>query len=334
MFPPVEVCGSYYIDGSTREVVPVKGAIESGADTIYAVLCLPRFAHRRKYAFLDVKDESGEKKSTDWSTSNLFDVRPEDLVVNNKNWDPKSDECDVLDIANRTAAIVIDAITEGDLASTDDEGKKIEPKVIDPLIPVHGLTQLNIGLLKINADQGYMRAFDVVCACAQKSLYEQCEQLTAEITSRRKKIWTLEHQLIEEWSKVRAKSPSVVRPPWDVLGAWRVVPHRCTNIVDTTILYEIRRKKKELKAFIEKRLAVVESSSLPDEDKKRTLPGDFIKMYLCWEPHNWDLEGRNKKPLIPTPWHQLDLGEWGSDVIKEDWSLGHPPVDCESRSLL
>jgi hypothetical protein len=24
----------------------------------------------------------------------------------------------------------------------------------------------------------------------------------------------------------------------------------------------------------------------------------------------------------------------GSDVIEEDWSLGHPPVKCKSRSLL
>ncbi|MGZ4869772.1 MAG: patatin-like phospholipase family protein [Halobacteriota archaeon] len=332
LFPPVEVCESYYIDGAVREVVPVKGAIESGADTIYAILCLPRFAHRRKYAFLDVKGEGGEKKSTDWGTSNLFDVRPEDWVVNNRNWDPKSDECDVLDIANRTAALIIDELTEGDLTSTDDTGKKIEPKVIDPLIPVHGWTQLNIGLLKINADQGYMRAFDVVCA--PKSLYEQCEQLTAEITSRRIKIWTLEHQLIEEWSEVRDKSPFAERPPLDVPYAWRVLYHWCANVVDTTILYDIRQKKKELKVCIEKRLAIVESSSLSDEDKKRSLPDDYVKMYLCWEPHNWDLEGRNKKPLIPTPWHQLDLRESGSDVIEEDWSFGHPPVDCEKRSLL
>ncbi len=334
IFPPVEACGSYYIDGGAREVVPVKGAIKSGADTIYAILCLPRLARRRKYAFLDVKGEGGEKKMTDWSTSNLFDVRPEDWVVNNRNWDPKSDECDVLDIANRTAAILLDELTEGDIASTDDTGKKIESKVIDPLIPVHGWTQLNIGLLKINADQGYMRAFDVICACAPNSLYEQCEQLTAEITSKRIKIWTLEHQLIEEWSKVRDKSTSAVKYLWDVPYAWRVAHHLCANVVDTTTLCNIRQKKKELKAYIDKRLAVVESSSLSDDDKKRSLPDDYVKMYLCWEPHDWHREGGSNKPLIPTPWDELDLGEWGSDVIEEDWSLGRPPDHCEDRSLL
>ncbi len=334
IFPPVEVCGSYYIDGGAREVVPVKAAIKSGADTIYAILCLPRLAHRRKYAFLDVKGEGGEKKSLGWGTSNLFDVRPEDWVVNNRNWDPKSDECDVLDIANRTLAILLDELTEGDITSTDDNGKKIEPKVIDPLIPVHGWTQLNIGLLKINADQGYMRAFDVVCACVSKSLYEQCEQLTAEITSKRIKIWTLEHQLIEELSEVRDESLFAVRYLWDVPNVWRVAHHLCANVVNTTILCDIRQKKKELKECIDKRLTIVESSSLSDEDKKRSLPEDYVKMYLCWEPHDWHLEGGNNEPQISTPWDRLDLGEWGSDVIEKDWSLGWPPGDCECRSLL
>jgi len=334
IFPPVEVCGSYYMDGGAREIVPVKAAIKSGVDSIYAILCLPRFAHKRKYAYLDIKGKSGEKKSAFLSTSNLFDVQPEDWVVNNRNWDPKSDECDVLDIANRTAAILLDELTECDLTPTDDKGIKIEPKVIDPLIPVHGWTQLNIGLLKINADQGYMRAFDVVCACVSKSLYEQCEQLTAEITSKRIEIWTLEHQLIEEWSVVKDESSFAVRYPWDLSCAWRVARHLCANVVDTTILCDIRQKKKELKTCVEKRLAVVQSSSLSNEDKNRSLPDDYVKIYLCWEPHDWHREGGSNKPLIPTPWDELDLGEWGSDVIEEDWSLGRLPDHCEDRSVL
>jgi predicted acylesterase/phospholipase RssA len=154
IFPPVKVCGSYHIDGGVREVVPLKGAIECGADNIYAIICLPRFEKRRQYAFLDVSGEEGGEASTDWSTSNLLDVRPEDWVANNRNWNPKSDECDVLDIANRTAAILLDEMTEGDLGATDKTGKKPNLTVIDPLIPVHGWTQLNIGLVKINADQG------------------------------------------------------------------------------------------------------------------------------------------------------------------------------------
>jgi predicted acylesterase/phospholipase RssA len=136
--PPDKLCGKYFIDGGAREIVPVKGAIACKADTIYAILCLPRLAKRRKYAFLDIKDAKGEIVSADWCTSNLLDVQPEDWILNNRDWNPRSDECNVINIANRTGAIVLDELTEGDLAATDEEGKPIESTVIDPLIPVHG----------------------------------------------------------------------------------------------------------------------------------------------------------------------------------------------------
>jgi hypothetical protein len=201
---------------------------------------------------------------------------------------------------------------------------------------------LNIGLLKINADQGYMRAFDVVCACKPKSLdeqceepkplYEECEELTAEITIRRIKIWALEHKLIEDVSGATNRphvNPFCVGP-----YVSSVLRHCCEDVVDTTILLEIRQMKKELKACIDRRREIVARSSLPEEDKKRCLPEDYVCMYMCWEPHNWSVEGQTTKPLIPTPWHRLDLGELGSDIIEADGSLGDPPRHCKRRSLL
>ena len=333
IFPPVKACGSYHIDGGFREVVPVKGAIECGADDIYAILCLPRFENRRQYAFLDVSSEEEGKVSMHWGTSNLLDVRPEDWVMNNRNWNPKSDECDVLDIANRTAAILIDELTEFNLGATDKTGKKPKLTVIDPLIPVHGWTQLNIGLLKIDADQGYMRAFDVLCV-ESTPIYGKCERLTAVITLKRIKIWALEHQLIKDWSEVKDKSQSAVIPLLDGPNVSCGLHHCCENVVDTKILRDIRQMKKELKECIDRRRDIVERSSLSAVDKKRCLPDDYVSMYMCWEPHNWSVGGEEEAPLIPTPWHKLDLGELGSDVIEEDWSLGHPPVKCKSRSLL
>lgn len=337
-FPPDELCGKYFIDGAAREIVPVKGAIDCEATTIYAILCLPRFATRRKYAFLDLKDAKGDIVSRDWCTSNLLDVQPEDWVVNNRDWNPSSDECDVIDIANRMGAIVLDELTEGDLIATDkagniakdEEGKPIEPTVIDPLIPVHGWTQLNIGLLKINADQGYMRAFDVLSA---GPIEEQCEELTAEITVRRIKIWALEHKLIEDVSEARNKWQAV-NPLWGGSCVSRVLHCCCEDVVDTNVLRDVRQMKKELKECIDRRRDIVRRSSLAEEDKKRCLPEDYVCMYMCWEPHNWRVEGQRATPLIPTPWDRLDLGELGSDIIEEDWSLGHPPRKCKSRSLL
>jgi predicted acylesterase/phospholipase RssA len=334
-FPPDKLCGKYFIDGAAREVVPVKGAIACQATEIYVILCLPRFATRRKYAFLDLKDAKGNIVSGDWNTSNLLDVQPENWVVNNRDWDPTSDECDIIDIANRTGAIVLDELTEGDLLATDADCKPIEPTtvtrqcVIDPLIPVHGWTQLNIGLLKINADQGYMRAFDVLSA---GPIAQECEELTAEITARRIKIWALEHKLIEDVSDVT--TGSLVNPFCVGSCVSSVLGNCCQDVVDTTILLEIRRMKKELKECIDRRRDVVKRSLLPEDDKKRCLPEDYVCMYMCWEPHDWRGEGQGARPRIATPWHRLDLGELGSDIIEADKSLGDPPRHCKRRSLL
>ena len=332
-FPHDEECGTYYMDGGTREIVPVKGAIACDADKIYAVLCFPRFAKQndgtfvqQKYARLDVKDADGNVVSSDWCTSSLLDIRPEDWVRNNRNWNPTSEECDVLDVGNRAVAILLDEMTKDDLIPTDATGnvakdaagKPIEVTVIDPLIPVHGWTKLNIGLLKINADQGYMRAFDVISATKDTSIEEQCEELTAEITSRRIKIWALEHHLIEALSE-----------------------YELEEVADdvTEMVRGIRQMKSNLKECIDRRLDIVGHSPLSADDKKRSLPDDYVSMYMCWEPHNWSAKEKEKrkrppKPLKSTPWHKLDLSEFGSDVIEEDWSLGQPPGDCKSRSLL
>jgi predicted acylesterase/phospholipase RssA len=330
-FPHGEECGTYYMDGGVREIVPVKGAIDCGADKIYAILCSPRFFKekdgtrvKQKYARLDLKDEKGKIVSSDWYTSSLLDIRPEDWVRNNRNWNPTSEECDALDVANRAAAVLLDEMTKDDLIPSDAtgnvaktaSGKPIEPTVIDPLIPVHGWTKLNIGLLKINADQGYMRAFDVICA-KDTPLEEQCEELTAEITARRIKIWALEHHLIEAVSELGVKNVDTVRE----------------------MFLRIRQLKGGLKKCIDRRLDIVGRSPLSADDKKRSLPADYVSMYMCWEPHNWSVKEEEKEedppqPLQATPWHKLDLTEFGSDVIEEDLSLGRPPDECKSRSLL
>lgn len=331
-FPHDEECGTYYMDGGTREMVPVKGAVACKADEIYAVLCFPRFAKEKngtlvqqKYAWLDVKDAEGNVVSSDWCTSSLLDVQPEDWVRNNRNWNPMGEECDVLDVGNRAVSILLDEMTKDDLIPTDATGniakdaagKPIDVTVIDPLIPVHGWTKLNIGLLKINADQGYMRAFDVICASNDTAIEEQCEELTAAITARRVRIWALEHHLIEAVSELGVQNVDTVREKF----------------------LSIRQMKRDLKKCIDRRMDIVGHSPLSADDKKRSLPDDYVSMYMCWEPHNWSVKEEEKrenppKPLRSTPWHKLDLREFGSDVIDEDWSLGRPPDNCKSHSLL
>ena len=71
IFPPVEVtfphdelCGKYFIDGGAREIVPVKAAIACNANTVYAILCLPRFAQKRKYGIFG--PEGRKRGNREW----------------------------------------------------------------------------------------------------------------------------------------------------------------------------------------------------------------------------------------------------------------------------
>lgn len=298
IFSPAEVDCNWYIDGSAREVVPVAGAVECEADEIYAILCLPRLTPG--------EDSVVDYATEDWSTSSVFDIRTEDFSTNCMDWSSKGDR-DLIDIANRTAAIVLDELTAGDLEAAKHSDKPIKClKVIDPLVPVHGFAQLNIGLLRINIDQGHMRAFDELDA--PKAERKRCKQLTKEITSRRVAIWRDEHKLIEQWAQATKQWPLKGLYPLHILYLPRML---CgwgdVGAVDTTILYKIRRQKKELKRLVEERQKLVGTTSLPE---------NYKDIYRSWEPHDLHHEMEDI-PLPRTPWDRLDLGRLGTEVIPE-----------------
>jgi predicted acylesterase/phospholipase RssA len=295
MFPPVEVDGEWYVDGSLREVVPVQGAIDCGADDIYAILCFPRLTQSGEGGIVGSQFE-------DWSTSSLFDIRTDDFGTREGDWS-RGGGRDVIDVANRSAAIVLDEITSGDLKGTRRGNVRPKLTVIAPLIPVHGMAELDFGLLKINADQGYMRAFDEIDAPDERR--DRCRQLTGEITSRRVAIWRIEHELIRQWAE--AEEPQSegffslrrfhVR---SILHGWLEAPR-----VNTEILLTIRRHKRDLKPFVLERLKIAGSSN--------ALPDQYEAMWLKWE-HDPEYE---RVPLPPSPWRLLDLGRKGTEVIPD-----------------
>jgi len=296
IFPPVEVDDNWYVDGSMREVVPVQGAIDCGASIIYAILCFPRLTQSGEDGIIDSQTE-------DFSTSSLFDIRTDDFGTSEKDWS-SGGASDVLDIANRTAAIVLDQITSGDLKATSRRNPPATLTVIAPLIPVHGMAELNKGLLTINTDQGYMRAFDEVDAPDKRR--DRCRQLTGEITSRRVAIWKNEHELIRQWAETE-DSPSEGFFPLPRFHVRRIIRDWLdTGRVNTGILHTIRQQKRELKPFVLERLKIAGSP--------HALPDNYEDMYLKWEPHDLKYEMRDI-PLPPSPWDRLDLGCNGSEVI-------------------
>lgn len=289
VFPPLKVRGKYYVDGSVREVVPFRGAIDfGGIDTIYVILCMPRFA---KVGEAAAENPGDACKKTDWDDSHL------------------------VDIAMRSAFILVDEMVHNDLdyklpceieKKKDKLRGKFESPTIEPLVSVHGMTDLSIGKIKINMDQGYMCAYDEV-GCEDNR--EGCTRLTRLITTTRLEIWQLEHELIEDSSSVKHRSLFYDYYPWHFFDPRRIFSEGRDKVY-TEILYDIREKKRKLKEYIDERLILTHNTD--------SLPDCYEEMYTHWELHNWDLEIPTKKPLIPTPWDRLDLGRHGKQIICEE----------------
>lgn len=293
VFPPLKVRGRYFVDGSVREVVPFRGAINFvDIDHMYVILCMPRLAEVNEAAAENPEDAS---KKTDWDDGHL------------------------VDIALRSTQILVDELVNNDLDfnlpnenKLPDEEEKRKVDTIDtiaPLVTVHGMTDLNIGKVKINMDQGYMCAYDEVEASKiNNNNHQHCKRLTRLITSKRLEIWHLEHELIEEWSTIKHRSPLYDYYPWHFFDPRRIFGG--TNKVHTEILCDIRDRKRELKGYVDKRLELTGTA--------KSLPDCYAEMYIRWELHNWDLESPTRQPLIPTPWLRLDLGHRGTHVIPEE----------------
>ena len=291
VFPPLKVRGRNFVDGSVREVVPFRGAINFGEiDHMYVILCMPRLAEVNEAAAENPEDAS---KKTDWDDSHL------------------------VDLALRSTQILVDELVNNDLDfnlpdenKLPDEKEKRKVDTIDkivPLVSVHGMTDLNIGKVKINMDQGYMCAYDEVEA-SKNNTHQQCKRLTRLITSKRLEIWHLEHELIEELSTIKHRSPLYDYYPWHFFDPRRILGG--TNKVHTEILCNIRDGKRELKEYVDQRLKLTGTA--------KSLPDCYAEMYIRWELHNWDLESPTRQPLTPTPWHRFDLGHRGTHVIPEE----------------
>jgi len=284
VFPPFEFGDKYYVDGSVREVVPFRGAIDfGGIDLIYVILCMPRL------------QEGGDAAA----------ANPEDA---SKKWK----ESNLVDIALRSTKIIIDELVHNDLDyklpyEQEKRGEKFDSSTIEPLVVVHGMTDLNIGKVKINMDQGYMCAYDETGSGNNR---QECKQLTRQITSKRLEIWHLEHELIEDWSTVKHRSLLYDYYPWHFFDPRRIFGWVETNKVHTEILCDIRDRKRELKECIDKRLEIT--------DTAESLPEYYEEMYTHWELHNWDLESPTKQPLIPTPWDRFDLKRRGTYIIPKE----------------
>ncbi|OGS39237.1 MAG: hypothetical protein A2551_03735 [Elusimicrobia bacterium RIFOXYD2_FULL_34_30] len=56
IFPPMKHNNSQLVDGGVRDIVPLKKAIEEGADTIYAILCMPLNLQAERKVYKSIGD--------------------------------------------------------------------------------------------------------------------------------------------------------------------------------------------------------------------------------------------------------------------------------------
>jgi NTE family protein len=180
----------------------------------------------------------------------------------------------MIDVAGRVANIILDEGQRDDFAPF--RGFGIPVSVIDPTFLVHDTLMVEPGLISINMDYGYMRAYDqVVVKPADR---DALRNLSDEITVARIEAWVQEY-----WANGELL-PGLVQPR-------PLVP-----VPDPFALQSARDFKKIIRTKTFERINLSSSNSVPSYR---------ANWWLRWERHAW-------QPLNPSPWDSMtDYGQGG-----------------------
>jgi NTE family protein len=136
VFPPVNFAGDAWVDGGHRESVPLRAAIEAGADEIYVICSGPV----DRWSAVNRTEEFG------------FTPPPTDFESRH-----------LLDIANRALlSIHLDEMEADDIYPVLDERPDLKIKLIYPEYPTHDIVTIDADLIRVNYDYGYRSAWDVL----------------------------------------------------------------------------------------------------------------------------------------------------------------------------
>ena len=166
MFPPVWLHDDDYVDGGVREVLPL--------DAVISKLNLNKHLLKKSvYAIMASKpDGSNNEKNSEQNTESKITLDYQLL---------------------RTLGIMLDEVKRGDKDQHKKFGKTIT--LIQPQVEIHGTQTIDPGLIRINIDYGYMRAYEV---CELNIDAYQERTYASEIAMCRKKIWAAEDALINK----------------------------------------------------------------------------------------------------------------------------------------
>jgi predicted acylesterase/phospholipase RssA len=160
-FPPVPLQGpqgtEQYVDGGTRENIPVAAAVDAGAHRVFAILPAP----------------------SEVSSTQAFNFGGTISPANSP----------MIKIAARCVEVFLHEAQTNDVEPFGGFGVPVS--VIAPSFNVHDTLFFNSGLISINMDYGYMCAFDEVVADPARRL--QLHMSSNAITALRIDIWAGEH---------------------------------------------------------------------------------------------------------------------------------------------
>jgi NTE family protein len=120
VFPPRKLGSENYVDGGTREILPLRTAIDAGATELYAIT-----AFHKTLPVDSFDDES------------LLNIG-----------------------LRAIGDVMVDEILEGDVLRAHQHDGTATLTIIRPTIDVHDLMTIEPGLISISMDYGYMRASD------------------------------------------------------------------------------------------------------------------------------------------------------------------------------
>jgi hypothetical protein len=175
--------------------------------------------------------------------------------------------------ASRSARRALRSDLRRDLAERSRAfgGYDFPVRIIAPAVELHSLLRVDPGLVRMDIDYGYMRAFDEMQPDDAKRAH--LRQLSCEIFTRRKEVWgPLEHssegQLMDEWKASFGAERMQLAP-------------------DAFALADVRRVKIEIRVLADERQTLAKAANAN--------PPGFERTWQQWEQHKWS-------PTLVTPW--------------------------------
>jgi predicted acylesterase/phospholipase RssA len=166
-------------------------------------------------------------------------------------------------LAGRAVSIMLD---EAQVEDVDPfRGFGVPVTLIAPTFLVHDTLMVDPGLISINMDYGYLRAYDEVVA--DPADRAAMRLLSDQITTLRLEVWNLEH-----WANGQ-RLPDAVKSV--------LVP-----VPDPVALQQVRTAKKDVRAKVLQRVGMSDAASVP---------WNRSSWWRGWERHPW-------APLNPAPW--------------------------------